>query len=127
MTRFFLLFLLFVTPAYALTVDTPLPDAAQEARAQALFHELRCVVCQSEAIADSPAEVARDMRRVVREEIAAGKTDEETKAMLVAQYGERVLMKPPVQNHRLLWFAPLLLLLAGGAFAWKNLFGRGQS
>ncbi|MDX2074507.1 MAG: cytochrome c-type biogenesis protein [Alphaproteobacteria bacterium] len=115
-----------ISPAAALTVDAKLPDRAQEARAQALFHELRCVVCQGEAIADSPADVARDLRRVVREEIASGKSDDEVKSFLVDHYGERVLMMP-VKNTRNapLWLLPLILLLGGALFAWKRLFRRG--
>lgn len=96
--------------------DTPLPDAAQEARAQRLFDDIRCVVCQHEAIADSPAGIASDMRRLVREEIAAGRTDAEVKADLVARYGDFVLFKPPVRiGTWLLWFGPVLALLLVGA------------
>lgn len=114
-----------VMPAYALTVETPLPDAMQELRAKNLFTEIRCVVCQSEAIADSPAEIARDMRRVVRAQVAEGKSDEAIKAYLVSQYGDAVLMAPPVnRQHILLWFWPALLLLFGASFIWHSLFRR---
>ena len=106
----------------ALNVDETLPDPAQETRAQSLFHELRCVVCAGEAIADSPAEVARDMRRMVRTSIGSGLTDESIKAALVHQYGERVLMTPSHEKHPLLWVAPFLLLAGGMLFAWKHLF-----
>jgi len=96
--------------------DTPLPDPAQEARAQRLFDDIRCVVCQHEAIADSPAGIASDMRRLVREEIAAGRTDAEVKADLVARYGDFVLFRPPVRiGTWLLWFGPVLALLLVGA------------
>ncbi len=123
MMRIFLLFLLLASPAIALTVDDKLPDSAQEARAQSLFHELRCVVCQSESVADSPAEVARDMRRSVREKVAAGKSDDDIKAGLVAHYGERVLMMPEKnQRNALLWLAPILLLVGGAWLAAKNIF-----
>ena len=71
--------------------DRPLPDAAQEARAQALFDDIRCVVCQHEAIADSPAGIAADMRVLVREQIAAGRTDEQVRDDLVRRYGDFVL------------------------------------
>ena len=109
--------------ATALTVDAKLPDATQEVRAQALFHTLRCVVCQSESVADSPAEVARDMRRAVREEIAAGKSDEAITDEMVSRYGERVLMMPERNARNApLWIAPLLLLLAGALAAWKIAF-----
>ena len=103
--------------------DRPLTDAAQEARAQALFDGIRCVVCQHEAIADSPAGVAADMRRLVREEIAAGRTDPEIRAGLIDRYGDYVLFKPPVRvGTWLLWFGPFLLVLVAGAI----LFLRGR-
>lgn len=96
--------------------DRPLADAAQEARAQALFDGIRCVVCQHEAIADSPAGIAADMRRLVREEIAAGSSDAEIRDDLVRRYGDFVLFKPPVRAATwLLWFGPLALVLAVGA------------
>ena len=96
--------------------DRPLPDAAQEARAQALFKGIRCVVCQHEAIADSPAVIAADLRGLVREEIAAGRSDAEIRQDLVRRYGDFVLFKPPVRlGTWLLWFGPLGLILAVGA------------
>ena len=96
--------------------DRPLQDAAQEARAKALFDDIRCVVCQHEAIADSPAGIAADMRQLVREEIAAGRTDEQVREDLVRRYGDFVLFKPPVRAGTwLLWFGPLAVLLAVGA------------
>jgi cytochrome c-type biogenesis protein CcmH len=100
--------------------DRPLPDAAQEARARALFEDIRCVVCQHEAIADSPAGVAADMRRLVREEIASGATDSQVRADLVRRYGDFVLFKPPVRSGTwLLWFGPgVLLALVAGALLW---------
>jgi len=95
--------------------DQPLADAGQEARAQALFGGIRCVVCQHEAIADSPAGVAADMRRLVREEIAAGRSDAQIRAGLVDRYGDYVLFKPPVRiGTWLLWFGPFLLVLGAG-------------
>jgi cytochrome c-type biogenesis protein CcmH len=95
--------------------DRPLPDARQEARAKALFEGVRCVVCQHESIADSPAGVAADMRRLVREEVAAGKTDEQVRADLVRRYGDFVLFKPPVRvGTWLLWFGPFALVLLAG-------------
>ena len=99
------------TPVFALTVDTPLADAVQEARAKELFREIRCMVCQSEAIADSPSEVAVDMRRTVREQIEMGKSGEEIKDGLAKKYGDAILMKPPLKNSTiLLWFGPWLVL-----------------
>jgi cytochrome c-type biogenesis protein CcmH len=107
----FILSGLLLPQAYALNVDTPLPNAVQEARARALFYEIRCVVCQSEPIADSPADVANDMRRLVRERIAAGDSDEAIKTYLVSRYGDAVLMQPPLNAETsLLWFGPFVML-----------------
>lgn len=87
-----------------------LPNAAQEARARALFKELRCVVCQSESLDDSEADLARDMRRLVRGQIAAGRNDAEVRSYLVARYGEFVLLSPPSKPSTwALWFGPFVL------------------
>ncbi len=105
--------------------DQALPDPRQEARAQALFHEVRCVVCQHEAIADSPAGVAADMRRLVREQIASGRTDTEVKADLVRRWGDYVLFRPPVRAGTwALWFAPFILGLLGALGLWMLARGR---
>lgn len=96
--------------------DRPLADATQEARAQALFKDVRCVVCQHEAIADSPAGVAGDMRRLIREEIAAGASDQAVRDDLVRRFGDYVLFTPPVRAGTwLLWFGPFALLLLAAA------------
>lgn len=104
----------FAEPAAA--PDRPLDDPAQEARARALFEDVRCVVCQHESIADSPAGIAADMRRLVREEVAAGRTDAEIEAGLVRRYGDYVLFRPPFRMQTLiLWLGPFLVLLGAGA------------
>ena len=91
--------------------DRPLNDPAQEARAQALFKDVRCVVCQHEAIADSPAGVAGDMRRLIREEIASGATDQAVRDDLVRRFGDYVLFTQPVRvGTWLLWFGPFALV-----------------
>ena len=96
--------------------DRPLPDAAQEARAQALFDDIRCVVCQHEAIADSPAGIAADMRGLVRDQIAAGRSDAQIKQDLVRRYGDFVLFQPPVRlGTWLLWFGPFVLMASVAA------------
>jgi cytochrome c-type biogenesis protein CcmH len=96
--------------------DRPLTDATQEARAQALFKDVRCVVCQHEAIADSPAGVAGDMRRLIREEIAAGASDQAVRDDLVRRFGDYVLFTPPVRAGTwLLWFGPFALVLSAVA------------
>ena len=99
--------------------DRPLPEASQEARAQALHHQLRCVVCQNQSIAESDAVLAADLRNLVRERIAAGDTDAEVLDYVVERYGDFVLMRPPVrQSTWVLWAGPfLVLLLGGGAIA----------
>ncbi|AQR61000.1 cytochrome C biogenesis protein [Brevundimonas sp. LM2] len=95
--------------------DRPLPEAGQEARAQALFRDVRCVVCQHESIADSPAGIAGDMRQRIREEIASGDTDAAVRDDLVRLYGDYILFTPPVRGATwLLWFGPLLLVMLGG-------------
>ena len=115
-----LLVLLLSTPAFAqepaALPDQPLQSPGAEARARRLFTVVRCVVCQHESIADSPAGIAGDMRRLVREQIAAGATDQEVRDDLVRRYGDYVLFTPPVRTGTwLLWFGPGVLVLAGGA------------
>ena len=97
--------------------DTYVPalaDPVLEARAKALQRELRCVVCQGQSIDESNALLASDMRRLVREQIQDGKSDDEIKEFLVARYGTFVLMNPPVSGDTyVLWFGPLVLVLLG--------------
>jgi len=96
-------------------VDQPLADPALEARAVALQQSLRCVVCQNESIAESGAVLAADLRQVVRERVAAGDSDEEVRAFMVARYGDFVLLKPPFEPATwLLWLGPLAVALLGG-------------
>ena len=96
-----------------------LSNPQQEARAVALQKQLRCLVCQGESLDESGAPLAADLRRLIRERIAAGDSDQAVKAYLVARYGDFILMKPPVNRETyLLWFAPFGFLLAGGAVVW---------
>ena len=89
-------------------------DAALEKRAKALSEELRCLVCQNQTIADSNAELAVDLRKQVREQLAQGKSDEQVIDYMVGRYGDFVLYRPPVKETTwLLWFGPLLLLVGG--------------
>ncbi|HEX2561866.1 cytochrome c-type biogenesis protein [Phenylobacterium sp.] len=91
-----------------------LPDPAQEARARELFKEVRCLVCQNESIDDSDAPLAADLRRIVRERVAAGEEDAAIKRFLTDRYGEFVLLRPAFSFGNLaLWLAPLLVLLGG--------------
>ncbi len=109
------------TPAFAVLPDEVLSDPALEARARALSASLRCLVCQNQSIDDSNADLARDLRIIVRERLVAGDRDEQVIDFVVARYGEFVLLKPrfSVQNA-LLWGAPVVILLAGAAFAFSR-------
>ena len=111
-----LLLTLFMTPAFAVEPTELLPDPALEARARDIGRSLRCVVCQNQSIDDSAAEVARDMRRAVRERISAGDKDEQVFAYMVARYGDYVLLKPPFKAGTwVLWLGgPIVLVVAGG-------------
>lgn len=128
MRRLHLLMLagLFVAGAAgAVLPDEQLPDPAQEARAREISRELRCVVCQNQSIDHSDAPLARDLRLIVREQIAAGKSDREVKAYLVERYGNFVLLRPPFTRETwLLWLGPLLAVAAGGLGVAVYLKGR---
>lgn len=98
----------------------PLPDPGQEARAQALEEEIRCVACQNEPISQSTADIAADMRRLVRERITAGDDDARIRTYFSDRYGDFVLFRPPVKAETWpLWIAPVLLLALGGALVWR--------
>lgn len=104
---------------YAVQPDEIMSDPAQEARARSLSRELRCMVCQNQSIDDSDAPLARDLRLLVRERIAAGNTDQQVMDFLVARYGEFVLLKPRVEGQTLLlWLIPPLVLIGGGVALW---------
>ena len=93
-----------------------LPDAEQEAKAQALMQELRCLVCQGQSIADSDAELAGDMRDLVRRRIAAGEKPETIRSWLIERYGDWVSYRPSTAPIAWpLWAAPIFLLILGGA------------
>ncbi|MBK8160355.1 MAG: cytochrome c-type biogenesis protein CcmH [Rhodospirillaceae bacterium] len=94
--------------------DQPLADPVLEARARQLMKDVRCVVCQAQSIAESDAGIASDMRKLIRVEIAAGKSDEEIRRFLADRYGDFVLFKPPFKiSTALLWAGPFLLLAMG--------------
>jgi cytochrome c-type biogenesis protein CcmH len=118
MIRVGVLALALVAPltAGAVQPDEILDDPALEARARAITRELRCVVCQSESIDDSNADIARDLRLLVRERIVAGDSDAEVLDFVVDRYGEFVLFRPPfTRANAALWLSgPMLLLLGGG-------------
>jgi cytochrome c-type biogenesis protein CcmH len=102
-----------------------LPDPKQEARAQALMEEIRCLVCQGQSIADSDAELASDMRDMIRRRIAAGEKPGEIRAWLVERYGPWISYRPPTEPIAWpLWLAPIVLLLAGALVARSRLKAR---
>ena len=101
----------------ALDPDELLDDPVLEERARGLSAGLRCMVCQNQSIDDSNAELARDLRVLVRERILAGDTDEEVIDYVVSRYGEFVLLQPPfTMRNAALWASPVVLILGGGAF-----------
>ena len=107
---------LLLSPAWAVQPDEVLDDPALEARARELSKELRCLVCRNESIDDSNADLARDLRLLVRERLVAGDSNAEAIAFIVDRYGEYVLLKPQTGGSNLvLWLAgPAMLLLGGG-------------
>ena len=105
-------------PAAAIGVDRALPDPVLEARARAIHKQLRCLVCQNQSIDDSGADLARDLRVLVRERIALGDSDGEVLDFVSGRYGDWVLLKPPLDVRTLvLWLGPAALLLLGAGFA----------
>jgi cytochrome c-type biogenesis protein CcmH len=108
-----LLSLFAVLEAQAVEPDEVLQDPALEARARAISHGLRCLVCQNQSIDDSEAPLAKDLRVLVRERLKAGDSDQEVEDFVVARYGEFVLLKPRLSPHTLiLWFATPAVFLA---------------
>jgi cytochrome c-type biogenesis protein CcmH len=106
-------------PAHAID-PTELPDPVLQQRYLALTHELRCVQCQNEAIADSPAGIASDLRREVRDMLLAGKSDADVRNFMLARYGDFVLFRPRFAlKTAWLWFAPWVLLVIGAFAAWR--------
>ena len=114
--------------AYAVQPDEIMSDPAMETRARDLSRELRCMVCQNQSIDDSEAPLARDLRLLVRERIAAGDSDGQVIDFLVARYGEFVLLKPRLKPHTLLlWLLPPLALAGGGLALWIHNRRRSRS
>jgi cytochrome c-type biogenesis protein CcmH len=110
--------LLFAGPAFAVQPDEMLDDPALEDRARDLSRGLRCLVCRNESIDESNADLARDMRILLRERLVSGDTDEEAVAFLVDRYGEYVLLRPTATGANLiLWIAAPAMLVGGGAIA----------
>ena len=110
-----LMLVLLAGPVFAVLPHEVLPDSAQEARARALSREIRCQVCQNQSIDDSAAPLAADLRRIVRERIVAGDSDQAVTTFLVQRYGDNVLMRPPVRPDTWpLWFGPAAILVVAG-------------
>ena len=106
-------------PVVPTAIGDSFSDPVMESRARNMQRQLRCLVCQGESIDESNSPLAADLRRLVREQMASGKSDDEIRTFLVARYGDFILMKPPVQpNTWLLWLAPFLVLGGAGAVAW---------
>lgn len=116
----FALSLMLCSVARAVEPDEKLADPALEARARALTQELRCVVCQNQSVDDSDAPLAKDIRVLVRERIAAGDSDEAVRAFIVARYGKFVLLRPPFEGDTIvLWLAPAVVFVLGlGLAVW---------
>lgn len=111
------------TPALADSLMPParwanvqLPDPAQERRAKALMETIRCLVCQGESVADSPAEMAGDMRSLIRERIQAGESADAIRQWLISRYGDQISLQPPLSLANLSLYLLPLLLLGGGLF-----------
>src|SRR5947199_3665483 len=117
----FVLVLIGGSAAHAVQPDEIMPDSAKEARARDLSRELRCMVCQNQSIDDSDAPLARDLRLLVRERIAAGDSDSQVMEFLVERYGEFVLLKPRFERQTLLlWLLTPLALAGGGLALWMH-------
>jgi len=119
------------TPALADSLLPParwanvqLPDPAQERQARTLMDSIRCLVCQGESIADSPAEMAGDMRSLIRERIQTGESPESIRQWLIARYGDQISLQPPFDWQNLSLFVLPVVLLVGGFFLARGRFRR---
>ena len=114
--------------ASAVQPGEQLADPALEVRARRISQELRCLVCQNQSIDDSNAELARDLRLIVRERLTAGDSDAQVLAFVEQRYGEFVLLRPPFKLHTLaLWLTPLLLLIGTVLVLRRNARMRGAA
>ena len=114
-----------VSPAFAVRPDEMLADPALEVRARQVGEELRCLVCRNQSIEDSEADLAHDLRVLVRDRIKAGDSNDQAIAFVHARYGDFVLLRPPFQaDTLLLWGGPLIVLFAGAFAVWRFCRGR---
>jgi cytochrome c-type biogenesis protein CcmH len=113
--------------AFAVDASAPLPTPQLQQRYLALTHQFRCLVCEDESLADSPASAAADMRGVVRELVLKGDTDRQVRDYMVSRYGEFILFRPPViWSNAWLWGAPPALMIVGIIVAWRVLRARSR-
>ncbi|MBX3696349.1 MAG: cytochrome c-type biogenesis protein [Dokdonella sp.] len=127
--RVLLLCVALLLPLAAAAIDAlPFKDRAEEQRFQNLTRQLRCLVCQNESLADSSADLAKDLRQEVFEQMRQGKSDAEIKRYLTARYSDFVLYNPPLRGGTfVLWFGPLLVLLIGSAIVFRIVRRRGAT
>jgi cytochrome c-type biogenesis protein CcmH len=119
--------LLLAAMAHAIDTEPAFEDLALQARYDRLVQELRCVQCRNQSIADSNVELAADLRRVVRDLIAKGDTDEQILKFMSDRYGEYILLKPPFTPHNwILWVGPVLLLGMGGVVAARFILAKSR-
>ena len=122
MKKLYILILLISNFAFAGEAQPLAEDPALEARLRAMSQELRCLVCQNSTLADSNAPLAEDLRKEIRVQMRAGKSDTEVVEYLVERYGDFVRYRPPVNNSTaLLWFGPFLILIIGGFVLYRVL------
>lgn len=128
MKRLILILILWAAPAYTVQPDEVLDDPVLEQRARDLSAELRCLVCRNESIDESNADLARDLRLLVRERLVAGDSDEEAMAFIVDRYGEYVLLRPQISGANLmLWLAGPFMLLAAAGMGWAFVRNRSRA
>jgi cytochrome c-type biogenesis protein CcmH len=114
---FFLAAFFLIGTAGAVFVEERLENQEQEARARNIAEEIRCLVCQNQSIMDSNADLAKDLRGIVRERVAAGDSDDQVRDYLVARYGDWVLLNPPFRTRTMvLWLSPFVILIFGAFF-----------
>lgn len=114
--------------AFQMASEAPLPNPRLEERAQGLMREIRCVVCENEPVSQSTADIAVDMRRVIREQVEAGKSDNQIRTFFSDRYGQKVLFRPPVSGGWvLLWAFPFALVLGVGGWMGFRAFRRRPS
>lgn len=127
MKRLILILILLATPGFAVQPDEVLDDPVLEQRARDLSTGLRCLVCRNESIDESNADLARDLRLLLRERLVAGDTDEQAISFIVDRYGEYVLLKPKVTGSNLmLWLAGPLMLLVAAGMGWNFVRNRSK-